>query len=239
MIKWTLLDRCYFIYLLPFVFTLLTLYPLHAQEVYSFVPLPSPLLKGDHTWWHAEAQKWYKKDDISSKRLQMRDMTRALKRSCYYCHTRNFKDYTQVKEISLQMMAISHQHQITCADCHQGHKGLTLVGSKSLLMWRYSVTQEKQCQDCHQAQAQFKKLKSSSSIDLSMMWSSLYEHAQKLQWDQALIDQIIGTQKQWQQKYSQTSTPHPQAQQKEQNALQKPTQKQKKTALEIPKSLTL
>ena len=187
-----------FIDLILFVFVLLMAYPLYAQEIHSFVPLPSPLLKGDSTWWHTEAQKWYKKEDLSSRRLQMREMTRALKRSCYYCHTRNFKQYTQVKDISLQMMAISHQHQVTCAACHQGHKGLTLVGSKSLLMWRYSVEQRKQCQDCHQPQVQFKKLKSSISSDLSMMWSSLNAHAQKLQWDQALIHQIIGTQEQWQ-----------------------------------------
>ena len=109
----------------------------YAQEVHTLVPQSTVLLKVDMSQWQQKAQAWYTDNDPMKKRRQMREMTRALKRSCYYCHTRNFKGYTAVKDITLQMMVISQQQQIKCADCHQGQRGLSKVGAISLLMWGY------------------------------------------------------------------------------------------------------
>jgi hypothetical protein len=175
---------------------------LYAQNIQALVPQTGVLLKVDMSKWQKKSQAWYTDHDPMKRRKQMREMTRALKRSCYYCHTRNFKRYTEVKDITLQMMVISHQQQIKCADCHQGQRGLTKVGALSLLMWRYSVSQNKQCHDCHQERSQFKKLKLDLTENLVPMWNLLRDQAIQLKLSNQTINTMIGNKQSWKKKYS-------------------------------------
>ena len=62
--------------------------------------------------WHERASQWFDQADPKSRRKQMRQMTRALKQPCRYCHTPDFKDFTDKKLISQQMMAISAEHDV-------------------------------------------------------------------------------------------------------------------------------
>ena len=122
-------------------------------------PQPSVTLHGDVESWRHRAQAWYTSSETIDRRKQMREMSRPLKRPCYYCHTRNFKDYVESTYlISLQMMAVSAEQNVKCKDCHQGQRGLTDLGAKALIQWRYSVAKQKDCATCHEPQGQFKKL---------------------------------------------------------------------------------
>ena len=127
-------------------------------QVEVLSPEEPVMLTGGLERWRPEAVRWYTAEDEDQRRRQMREMTRALKRPCYYCHTRNFKEYTDQHLISLQMMAISARYALKCSDCHLGQRGLSALGAQSLVMWRFSAKNEKTCADCHIKGHGFKEL---------------------------------------------------------------------------------
>lgn len=130
-----------------------------AEVPSALSPSESVTLEGSAEMWRKRALSWYKTPDVLSRRRQMRDMSRPLKRPCYYCHTRSFKGYVdETYLISLQMMAISAEQGVRCAECHQGKRGLTALGAKSLIQWRSSVERGQDCNDCHQPQGRFQTL---------------------------------------------------------------------------------
>lgn len=137
-------------------------------------PVVSKTLNGSVDDWRKRAAAWYNTDDIKSRRRQMRDMSRPLKQACYYCHTRNFKEYVESTYlISLQMMAISAEQGLACKDCHIGQRALNALGAKSLIQWRYAVEQQKDCADCHEPKGQFKRLTAEGKQSLAALMSDL------------------------------------------------------------------
>ena len=108
--------------------------------------------------WHERASKWFEQADPGARRKQMRQMTRALKQPCRYCHTPDFKDFTAKKLISQQMMAISAEHDVACKDCHLGKKVLSELGKTAQKMWQLSIQKEVSCEHCHKPQSKFKAL---------------------------------------------------------------------------------
>ena len=83
--------------------------------------------------WHARAEKWFSSTDPKVRRKEMRAATKALKQSCFYCHTKGFKGYHDNKLISQQMMAMSAEHDVSCADCHAGKRELSGSEEEGLL----------------------------------------------------------------------------------------------------------
>ena len=139
----------------------------YHRDVHALpTPIPSALspqdtvtLSGDLEMWRARAQAWYQHEDLIGRRKRMRAFSRPLKQPCYYCHTRSFKGYVESTYlISLQMMAISAEQDVTCADCHRGRRGLTELGAKSLVQWRYAQENHLDCRDCHTPKGRFKTL---------------------------------------------------------------------------------
>ena len=151
------IGLCYF-------FSVLLVNDVFADDIdfsspFALTPQPSVALVGSVESWKARAQQWYESNEIKAQRKQMRQMSRPLKRSCYYCHTRSFKGYVEEQYlISLQMMAISVEQDLTCEDCHQGRRKLTELGAKSLLQWRYAYLKKMDCSDCHLPKGKFKQL---------------------------------------------------------------------------------
>ena len=125
----------------------------------ALTPRESATLSGEREAWRSRALSWYQSDDLRERRAQMRSMIRPLRRSCYYCHTKNFKGYVEARYmISLQMMAISAEQGVSCAECHIGRRGLTELGAKSLIQWRMAHEEGRDCRDCHLPQGRFRKL---------------------------------------------------------------------------------
>ena len=130
-----------------------------ALETLALIPENGQVLGGVEAAWKDRAMAWYQSDQLKARRRQMRDMSRPLKRSCYYCHTRDFKGYEQSTYlISLQMMAVSAEQNVACSDCHLGRRGLSELGAKSLIQWRFAVREGLDCQTCHAPGGKFKKL---------------------------------------------------------------------------------
>ena len=122
-------------------------------------PSQTVTLDGTFEMWQERAQDWYQHADLKSRRKQMRALSRPLKRPCYYCHTRSFKGYVESTYlISLQMMAISAEQDVTCAACHSGRRRLTKLGAKSLIQWRYAQEKGLDCRDCHTPKGRFRTL---------------------------------------------------------------------------------
>jgi nitrate/TMAO reductase-like tetraheme cytochrome c subunit len=125
----------------------------------ALTPSETVTLTGTFEMWQKRAQAWYKHSDLVGRRREMRALSRPLKRPCYYCHKRSFKGYVESTYlISLQMMAISAEQDVTCADCHIGRRGLTVLGAKSLIQWRYAQENGLDCRDCHTPNGQFRTL---------------------------------------------------------------------------------
>jgi RNase P subunit RPR2 len=122
-----------------------------ADEPTKAVPLPG-------VDWHARAEKWFKASDEDSRKAQMKEASRALKRPCKYCHTEDFSGYTENKELAQQMMALSAENDVTCQDCHDGRDKFTKMGEDAKHMWALSVDKKMFCDDCHQPQTKFEKL---------------------------------------------------------------------------------
>ena len=108
--------------------------------------------------WHARAEKWFSSSDLKVRRKEMRAATKALKQSCFYCHTRGFKGYKDNKLISQQMMAMSAEHDVTCADCHAGKRELTEMGETAQHMWRLVQKKKVFCEHCHTPHKRFAEL---------------------------------------------------------------------------------
>ena len=104
------------------------------------------------------AQAWFDSEDIKKRRIQMRQMTRALKQPCKYCHTAGFKGYTNQYSISLEMMVISAEHDVRCDECHSGKKALTPLGVQAAKMTKVSQNLGVECNHCHVQKMQFKAL---------------------------------------------------------------------------------
>jgi nitrate/TMAO reductase-like tetraheme cytochrome c subunit len=151
------------------------------QPPHALTPTSPAILEGSVDSWKKSAQTWYTSNEVVDKRRQMREMSRPLKRPCYYCHTRNFKAYVESTYlISLQMMAVSAEQGVKCKDCHQGQRGLTELGAKSLIQWRYAVEHHKKCSDCHAPNGRFKKLTSEGKASIKDLIKALTENDQHL-----------------------------------------------------------
>ena len=103
---------------------------LFAAPASALTPEKSALLSEAHPLWKVRAQAWYMGSDKALKRAQMREVSRTLKRGCFDCHNRGFKGYNADYNITLQMMAVSAEHNLLCSDCHKGKRGLSQLGVK-------------------------------------------------------------------------------------------------------------
>ncbi len=108
--------------------------------------------------WRARAMKWFESDDSKARRKEMRKATRALKQPCRYCHTPDFKGYTEKRLISQQMMALSVEHGVECQDCHAGKDQYTEMGKTAQKMWSLSRKENLFCDGCHTQGTAFKSL---------------------------------------------------------------------------------
>ena len=107
----------------------------------------------------ARGEAWFTDHtDATARRAEMRSITAALKQPCRHCHTPAFDGYTDRLPISRQMMALSAEHGVACADCHQGKADYTELGRKSVQMWQLSHEQGVFCDACHLPGAKFEKL---------------------------------------------------------------------------------
>ena len=106
----------------------------------------------------ARAHAWFDSDNVKERRKQMRQMTRALKQPCKYCHTAGFKGYTDRHRISLEMMVMSAEHDVQCGECHVGKKALTPLGLQAAKMIKVSQQLKVECNHCHVQQNKFKVL---------------------------------------------------------------------------------
>ncbi len=105
--------------------------------------------------WKARAAAWFTADDIAGRRQEMRKMTGALRRACQYCHTPDFTAYTDKLTVSRQMMALTAEHGVPCADCHGGRDELTELGRRSQPMWALAVEKKVFCESCHVPKKRF------------------------------------------------------------------------------------
>lgn len=109
--------------------------------------------------WKARAAAWFKDaKDEPARRKAMRQITRAIKQPCRYCHTPDWKGYTDKLAISRQMMALSAEHDVACADCHQGKTELSPLGKTARNMWRLAHEKKVECSHCHTPGKRFKAL---------------------------------------------------------------------------------
>lgn len=166
--------------------------PSPANIPKALSPEKSVVLNGSIETWHKRAEAWYTSSDVKQRRRQMREMSRPLKRSCYYCHTRNFKDYIEETYlISLQMMAISVEQDLSCKDCHIGQRALNTLGAKSLIQWRYTVNQNKDCTDCHEEKGKFKRLTDEGKKSIPTLIHFLQSQNTKLEVSNQVVDDFL------------------------------------------------
>lgn len=129
--------------------------PASAASVASATPQPLPV----DADWKSRAASWFKDAaDEPARRKAMRQVTRALKQPCRYCHTPDWKGYTDKLAISRQMMALSAEHGVPCADCHQGKTALSPLGETARTMWRVAQEKKVDCAHCHPVGKRFKAL---------------------------------------------------------------------------------
>ncbi len=108
--------------------------------------------------WKARAGAWFESADNEARKKQMREVTRALRQPCKYCHTPDFTGYTDKLLISQQMMALTAEHRVPCGDCHAGKNQLTDLGVTSQAMWTVAREQKVFCEACHVKGERFGKL---------------------------------------------------------------------------------
>lgn len=119
-------------------------------------PPPEPLpIEAD---WRVRSMAWFDADDEQARRKQMRAITRALRQPCRYCHTPDFTGYTDKRLISQQMMALSAEHGVQCAECHAGRDGLTPLGQTAAPMWALAREKGQFCGTCHVKHRRFEAL---------------------------------------------------------------------------------
>jgi len=108
--------------------------------------------------WQARSFAYFTSPDPKQRRKEMRKATRALKQPCRYCHTPDFKNYTAKRKIAQQMMALSIENGVDCADCHVGKSEMTPLGKKSIPMWEIAREKGVFCNACHQPKTKFVEL---------------------------------------------------------------------------------
>ena len=108
--------------------------------------------------WRDRALKWFKTATPKERRKEMRAVSRALKKPCKYCHTRDFKGFTQNRLITQQMMALSTEHGVECSECHAGRGKFTSLGEKARPMWKLVHRKKVFCGHCHTKQSKFQEL---------------------------------------------------------------------------------
>ena len=109
--------------------------------------------------WAARALAWFKgAADEKARKEAMREITKAIKQPCRLCHTPDFQGYTDMQPLARQMMALSVENGVTCAECHQGKTELTALGQKSKPMWALSHEQKVFCDHCHVPAKRFVEL---------------------------------------------------------------------------------
>lgn len=124
-------------------------------------PKPPPAsrpIEVDGADWRARSMAWFVSADTAERRTEMRSAGQALKQACRYCHTPDFKDYTDKQAISRQMMALSAEHGVTCAECHSGRETFTELGERSREMWTLALEKKVFCDHCHVTKTKFEKL---------------------------------------------------------------------------------
>jgi nitrate/TMAO reductase-like tetraheme cytochrome c subunit len=124
----------------------------------TVLPLTGKTLKTEGIDWHARAEKWFDAADQKARKEQMRTVTKALKQGCKYCHTADFEGYTEKKLVAQQMMALSKEHGVACADCHAGKDRFTHLGEEAHEMWALSVEKGVTCDHCHKPGTRFEGL---------------------------------------------------------------------------------
>ena len=127
-------------------------------SLYAKPPVPPSEASPVKSDWSARAKTWFKSADNKGHRKEMRAVTKALRKPCRYCHTPDFKGYTEKLLISQQMMALSAENGVQCNECHAGKQGLTDLGKFSAKMWKWSIEKTLFCNDCHTKQSKFKGL---------------------------------------------------------------------------------
>ena len=108
--------------------------------------------------WRARAMHWFTSTETKKQRKEMRTATRALRQPCRYCHTPDFKGYTDKRLVTQQMMALSAEHGVTCTDCHNGKNTFTKMGETAQKMWSLSRQEKIFCDGCHIKGKAFKLL---------------------------------------------------------------------------------
>lgn len=108
--------------------------------------------------WKARADAWFESKDAEARKKQMRAVTRAMRQPCKYCHTPDFTGYTDKLRVSQQMMALTAEHGVPCADCHAGKNQLTDLGVTSQAMWTIAREKKVFCEECHVKGERFGKL---------------------------------------------------------------------------------
>jgi hypothetical protein len=99
--------------------------------------------------WKARAARWFASSDTPSRRKEMREIVKALKQPCRYCHSTDFKEFTAHLKISRQMMALSAEHKVACSDCHAGKSEYTEMGRVASQMWKLAKEKKVFCGHCH------------------------------------------------------------------------------------------
>jgi hypothetical protein len=137
---------------------------LYAQEqpekikIKQVIQSPSKALNLQSDWQN-RANAWFKGQNETEKRQEMRVMSKSIEYGCFDCHVKGFKGYLPNLEIARQMMAISHENDVLCDDCHVGKLGLNEMGQKAKGMWDWSIELQKECKDCHETKQKFKVLR--------------------------------------------------------------------------------
>ena len=108
--------------------------------------------------WQARALKWFSSTEPKVRRKDMRRATKALKRPCSYCHSKDFRSYKENRLISQQMMAMSVEHGVQCIDCHAGKAEMTPMGKTAQHMWTLAQKKGVFCDHCHVPKTRFSQL---------------------------------------------------------------------------------
>ncbi|MFN3198200.1 MAG: cytochrome c3 family protein [Bradymonadia bacterium] len=123
-------------------------------------PKPTTPLEIEGVDWDARAEAWFENEDPKMRRREMKQFTKALKRPCKHCHSKDFKSYpdARLKLVSQQMMHVSKTHGVACKDCHAGRDAYTPMGETSKQMWAISLEQKVDCSHCHTPNQRFAAL---------------------------------------------------------------------------------
>jgi hypothetical protein len=128
------------------------------NKIKEIIQSPSKALRLQSDWQN-RANAWFKGQNETEKRQEMRVLSKSIEYGCFDCHVKGFKGYLSNLEIARQMMAISYENDVLCDDCHVGKLGLNEMGQKAKWMWDWSIELQKECKDCHESKQKFKVLR--------------------------------------------------------------------------------